>query len=185
MCNGHHFLHNRVSKNETPKVKKSLTWSSVNPKRTLPPILFPSQSFLEKLGAETIYKIVLHHHRLLQKSSIAHLYPTDDAHFLEGVAKASHFLIQALGGGDVYTSNYGSPAMCRTHAPFPIDDNAREVWLMMYKQTLHDLDFPKALIEEFWNWIEPFSLRMVTRRSEKTHLIRFPYAAMKKEFGIQ
>lgn len=180
MCNGHHFLH----KLTTTKKSESLKWSHLNSKDSLPPILFPSPSFLEKLGAENIFKIVLHHHRLLQKSSIAHMYPTDEAHFLEGVTKASHFLIEALGGEKLYTPNYGSPAMCRTHAPFEIDDESRAVWLMAYKQTLHDLSFPKELIEEFWNWIEPFSLRMVNRRSHETHLKRFLYEDMKAEFGL-
>lgn len=180
MCNGHHFLHKLV----TPKKSETLKWSSFDLKASLPPIIFPTPSFLDKVGAETIPKIVLHHHRLLQKSAIAQMYPTDDAHFLEGVTKASHFLIQALGGEKTYTYSYGPPALCRTHAPFAIDDESREVWLMMYKQTLHDLDFPKELIGEFWNWIEPFSMRMVNRRSSSVPMKRFLYEAMKEEFGI-
>ncbi|WP_263833606.1 globin [Sulfurospirillum oryzae] len=180
MCHGHHFM----QKPATPKKSATLKWSSSNVKVSLPPILFPSYQLLEKVGAENIFNIVLHHHRLLQKSSIAHLYPTDDAHFLEGVTKASHFIIEALGGEKVYTPNYGPPAMCRTHAPFVIDDESRAVWLMAYKQILHDLHFPKELIEEFWNWIEPFSLRMVNRRSHETHLKRFLYEDMKAEFGL-
>jgi hemoglobin len=180
MCNGHHFLH----KLTTPKKSEPLKWSSFDLKASLPSIIFPTPSFLGKIGAETIPKIVLHHHRLLQKSAIAQMYPTDEAHFLEGVTKASHFLIQALGGEKTYTFSYGPPALCRTHAPFAIDDESREVWLMMYKQTLHDLDFPKELIEEFWNWIEPFSMRMVNRRSSTTPMKRFLYKDMKEEFGI-
>ncbi|MDD3343059.1 MAG: globin [Sulfurospirillaceae bacterium] len=180
MCHGHHFLHQ-----SNPKPKSSqLKWSRADAKAKLPSIIRPSSHFLEKIGADTIAKIVLHHHRLLQKSSIAHLYPTDEVHFLEGVTKASQFLIEALGGGEVYTSVHGAPCMCRTHAPFSIDDHAREVWLMNYKQTLHDLCFPKELIEEFWNWIEPFSLRMVNHKSATTHLKHFSYEAMKAEFGI-
>lgn len=169
MCNGHHFLHKRT----VSKKSESLTWSSVNLKAALPPIIFPSDTFLEKVGEENIYTIVLHHHRLLQKSAISQMYPTDEAHFLDGVEKASHFLIQALGGAKNYTFHYGPPALCRTHAPFAIDDASREVWLMAYKQTLHDLHFPKELIEEFWNWIEPFSMRMVNRRSTSVPMKRF------------
>lgn len=172
MCHGHHFLQKTSAKN---KERESLKWSSVPLKVTLPPILFPSSSFLAKVGAENIFNIVLHHHRLLQQSSIAHLYPRDEAHFLEGVTKASHFLIQALGGEKAYTLSYGSPALCRTHAPFAIDDEGREVWLRMYKRTLQELHFPKELIGEFWNWIEPFSMCMVNRPSSTSHLKRFAY----------
>jgi len=180
MCNGHHFLH----KPAVSKKSESLKWGITNLKASLPLIIFPTPSFLEKVGASNIAKIVLHHHRLLQKSSIAHMYPIDEEHFLEGVSKASHFLIESLGGEKVYTYSYGPPALCRTHAPFVIDDEAREVWLMLYKQTLHDLHFPKELIKEFWDWIEPFSLRMINKRSRSTPLKRFLYEDMKKEFGI-
>ncbi|WP_333805050.1 globin domain-containing protein [Sulfurospirillum sp.] len=180
MYNGHHFLHKPVA----IKKNESLKWSNFNLKTPLPPIIFPSSNFLAKVGIDTIAKIVLHHHRLLQKSSIAHMYPTDESHFLEGVSKASHFMIEALGGEKVYTFSYGPPALCRTHAPFVIDDEARAVWLMAYKQTLHDLYFPKALIKEFWNWIEPFSLRMINKQSHSTPAKRFLYEDMKKEFGI-
>lgn len=177
MCHGHHFLHKPSASQE----REPLKWSSSPLKVTLPPIVFPSSRFLAKVGADAIEKIVLHHHRLLQKSSIAHLYPSDEAHFLEGVRKASHFLIQALGGEKIYTFNYGPPALCRTHAPFAIDDEAREVWLRMYKKTLQDLQFPEELIGEFWNWIEPFSMRMVTRPSSTSHLKRVRYEDIQVE----
>lgn len=180
MCNGHHFLH----KPTVTKKSESLKWGNFDLKTPLPPIIFPTSSFLAKVGIDVIAKIVLHHHRLLQKSSISSMYPTDESHFLEGVSKASHFLIEALGGEKVYTFSYGSPALCRTHAPFAIDDEARGVWLMLYKQTLHDLHFPKELIKEFWNWIEPFSMRMVNRRSERAPMKRFLYEDMKAEFGL-
>ena len=180
MCNGHHFLH----KPAVNKKSENLQWSRINLKAPLPPIIFPTPSFLAKVGVDRIAKIVFHHHRLLQKSSIAHLYPTDEAHFLEGVAKASHFLIEALGGEKVYTFSYGPPALCRTHAPFVIDDEARAVWLMLYKQTLHDLHFPKELIKEFWDWIEPFSMRMVNRQSSTVPIKRFLYDEIKTEFGL-
>lgn len=180
MCQGRHF----IQKPTVAKEAENFKWSHFNPKASMPPISFPSSDFLGKVGVGAIAEIVLHHHRLLQKSSIAHLYPTDEEHFLEGVSKASHFLIEALGGEKVYTFSYGPPALCRTHAPFSIDDEGREVWLMMYKQTLHDLHFPKELIKEFWNWIEPFSMRMVNRKSDTTHLKRFLYEDMKAEFGL-
>lgn len=180
MCQGRHF----IQKPTVTKEAENFKWSHFNPKASMPPILFPSPEFLGKVGVSAIAEIVLHHHHLLQKSSIAHLYPTDEEHFLEGVSKASHFLIEVLGGEKVYTFSYGPPALCRTHAPFSIDDEAREVWLMLYKQTLHDLNFPKELRGEFWNWIEPLSMRMVNRKSATTHLKRWHYADMKAEFGI-
>jgi len=163
---------------------QTVHWSSTKEHAIFPPIVRPSSGFLDAIGRENIIKIVLHHHRLLKKSSIAHLYPENEEAFIEGVNKAAHFIVQALGGGNVYTNAYGAPSMCRTHAPFAIDETAREVWLKMYIQTLHDLDFPKERIEEFWNWLEPFSLRMITRRAPNTFPRRIFFESFKKEFGI-
>ena len=179
MCQSRRFLY-RI-KQFDGKVQ-CLQWGMADVKTSLPPIAFPPKTFLEHVGTKTIATMVLHHHRLLRHSSIAHMYPSDDAQFLEGVAKATHFLIEALGGEKVYTFSYGSPMLCRTHAPFVIDEDARLVWLETYKQTLHDLDFPKELIEVFWNWIEPFSLRMVNQRSRVHLSMRMPYETVKEEF---
>lgn len=159
-----------------------LQWGMADITSMLPPIVFPPKTFLEQVGTGAIAKIVLHHHRLLRHSSISHMYPSNEAAFLEGVAKATHFLIEALGGEKIYTYSYGSPMLCRTHAPFAIDEQARFVWLEAYKQTLHDLAFPKEWIEVFWNWIESFSLRMVNQRTLLP--IRIPYETIKGEFGI-
>lgn len=168
-----------------PTVSQKVRWSATKEHAIFPPIVRPSAGFLEAIGRDNVVKMVLHHHTLLKKSSIAHLYPEDKETFMEGVSKAAHFIIEALGGGKVYTFSYGAPSMCRTHAPFAIDEAAREVWLQMYLQTLHDINFPKEHIEAFWNWIEPFSLRMITRRTPNVFPRRIFFESFKEEFGIK
>ena len=106
----------------------------------------------------------------------------DDIITTGGSALKAAQAIEALGGEKIYTYSYGSPMLCRTHAPFAIDEQASFVWLEAYKQTLHDLAFPKEWIEVFWNWIESFSLRMVNKRNLSP--MRVPYETIKGEFGI-
>ena len=161
-----------------------LKWGVADTKEFLPPLVFPPESFLKEIGNSMVTRMVLHHHTLLQNSSIAHMYPKDEDKFLEGVTKAAYFLIESLGGEKFYSCLYGAPKLCRSHAPFVIDDEARLVWLDAYKQTLHDLDFPKHYLEVFWNWLEPFSLRMVNQRLNPYLPKRIVYEDIKAEFGL-
>lgn len=140
-------------------------WSNAKEYFSLPSIIKPPKELIQLLDIKTIETIVIHHHRLLQKSEIAYLYPVDEDIFMEGVKKVTYFIIQVLGGGEIYTTTYGEPHMCKTHRPFAIDANARIVWLKLYAQTLKELHFPKEYVESFWNWLESFSLRMVNKGS--------------------
>jgi hemoglobin len=149
-----------------------------------PPVVFPSNKILKALGAEKIKAMVLHHHFLLRKSSVGELFPKDDAMFLAGTEKTAEFFIEALGGGDVFSSKHGHPALRQRHFAFTIDEKGREIWLVMYKKTLKDIDFPKELIEEFWNWVEPLSIRMINRRTTTMPPERFPFESIKAEFGL-
>ena len=162
---------------------QKLRWSASKEHMRFPPIVKPEENFLKAVGEENLLRMVIHHHRLLQKSEIAYMYPIDEEAFMEGVHKAAHFFIQALGGGNVYTKAYGAPSMCKTHAPFAIDAHAREVWLRYYAQTLQEIAFPKAYLEQFWTWIETFSLRMINRAAPNTYAKRLFFHDVQKEYG--
>jgi hemoglobin len=149
-----------------------------------PPVVFPSNKILKAVGVEKIKAMVLHHHSLLRKSSVGDLFPKDDAMFLAGTEKTAEFFIEALGGGDIFTSKHGHPALRGRHFQFTIDEKGREIWLTMYKKTLKDIDFPKEYIEEFWNWIEPLSIRMINRRTTTVPPERFYFETIKEEFGL-
>lgn len=146
-----------------------------------PEVPFPSKKTYSIMGAEKIRAMVFYHHTLLRGSSLGHLFPADDEMFAKGTEKTAEFFIEALGGGETYTQKHGHPALRMRHFPFTIDENARVIWLMMYKKTLKDLDFPKELLEEFWNWIEALSIRMINRRTTISPLERFTYSSVWKK----
>lgn len=149
-----------------------------------PPVVFPSNKILKAMGEQKIREMVLYHHTLLRKSSIGDLFPADDALFLKGTEKTADFFVEALGGGDMFSSKYGHPALRSRHFPFTIDEKAREIWLVMYKKTIKHIAFPKEYIEEFWNWIEPLSIRMINRRTTAIAPERFLFESIKAEFGF-
>ena len=161
-----------------------IKWAKTKKEILYPPVPKAPQRILEAVGAQNINALVFYHHSLLRHSPIGNLYPKDDADFLLGVQRAADFVVEAFGGGDVFTSVHGRPALCSRHAPFIIDENAREIWLMLYKQTLIETNFPKPFLEEFWNWIEPFSLCMINKKTSTLLPKRFYFSTLKSEFGL-
>jgi len=149
-----------------------------------PEVLFPSKRIYSIVGANKIREMVFYHHTLLRASAVGSLFPKDEEMFKIGTEKTAEFFIEALGGGEVYTPKHGHPALRMRHFAFTIDENARVIWLMMYKKTLKDVNFPKELIEEFWNWIEPLSIRMINRRTTAEPPQRYHFSYIKSEFGL-
>ncbi len=149
-----------------------------------PAVPFPSNRIFKTLGEENIRAMVWHHHRLLQKTTIGILFPQDEKIFKIAIDKASDFFVEALGGEQLFTHQHGEPHLRMRHFPFDIDEDAREIWIAMYKKTLKDIDFPKELLEEFWNWIEPLSIRMINRRTTMDAPKRHYWSDVKSEFGL-
>lgn len=139
-----------------------------------PKVPFPDTCLYHTWGEENIRKMVRYHHGLLRKSAIGNLFPADDTMFTFATEKTADFFVEALGGEKGYTPVHGHPALRMRHFHITIDEKGREIWLMMYKKTINDLQMPKECIEKFWNWIEPLSIRMINRRTTvapiETHL---------------
>ena len=119
--------------------------------------------------------MVEYHHGLLRKSSIGNFFSSDDAAFDFATKKTADFFVEALGGEKVYSLVYGHPALRMRHFHMTIDEKSREIWLMMYKKTIKDLAMPAEFVEEFWNWIEPLSIRMINRRTTVLDIPRFTF----------
>jgi len=147
-----------------------------------PEVPFPSKRIYAALGDEKIYEMVHHHHSLLRKSAIGAMFPADEAAFDAATMKTAAFFIEATGGPSLFSDAFGHPALRERHFRFLIDEKARDIWLMMYKKTLKEIGFPKEHVEEFWNWIEPLSIRMINRRTGFEAPTRYPFAAIAHEF---
>lgn len=143
-----------------------------------PEVPFPTHALSIEWGDENIRAMVRHHHILLRKSSIGNLFPNSDSAFAFATEKAADFFVEALGGEKAYTPANGHPSLRMRHFHITIDEKGREIWLMLYKKTIKDLNMPGHLIEEFWNWIEPLSIRMINRRTTVAPIERFPYRSV-------
>ena len=148
-----------------------------------PEVPFPSKKIYAAMGETGVMQMVQHHHNLLRKSAIGSMFPSDDTAFNAATQRTAAFFIEATGGPSLFSDIHGHSALRERHFKFLIDEKAREIWLMMYKKTLKEIDFPKEHIEEFWNWIEPLSIRMINRRTSFETPTRYPFDAIAHEFG--
>lgn len=149
-----------------------------------PAVPFPSNKIFKALGEEKIRAMVWHHHQLLLKTKVGKLFPANEEAFKMAIDKSADFFVEALGGSDVFTSVHGEPHLRMRHFKIPIDENDREIWLGMYKKTLKETEFPREHLEEFWNWIEPLSIRMINRRTNMENIKRHYWSDVKREFII-
>lgn len=147
-----------------------------------PPVPFPSAHVLEALGEARLRALVRHHHKLLRESEIAHLFAPDPAEFEALVEVIADYVIEACGGARSYTEARGEACMRTRHFPFTIDERGREVWLEKLCHALIDNGFPSDIRQEYWNWMEPFSIRMINRRTAKAQPLRLSWTEAVQRF---
>ncbi len=147
-----------------------------------PSVAFPSNRIFKTMGESAIREMVWHHHELLLKTKVGKLFPANEEAFKMVVDKTADFFVEALGGDDVFTTLHGEPKLRVRHFKIPIDENDREIWLSVYKKTLKEINFPKQHLEEFWNWIEPLSIRMINRRTNMQNIKRHYWNEVKSSF---
>lgn len=148
-----------------------------------PPVPFPSNKIFKAIGEDRIREMVWHHHRLLAKTKVGNIFPQDEEGFKMAVNKSADLFVEALGGEPIFTKQHGGFHLRMRHFTVPIEENDREIWLAMYKKTLKEISFPKEHLEEFWNWIEALSIRMINRRTTMDGIKRHYWSNVKKELG--
>jgi hemoglobin len=148
----------------------------------LPAVTFPAR-VLEVAGEEKLRQAVRRHHQRLLATPIAALFPADEAQFAVLVERVADFFVEACGGDSGYTERNGKMCMRTRHFPFTVDEASREIWLEQLFLTLDEVDFPVEVRDEYWTWLEAFSVRMINRRTMRGQPARIPYVAAQSRFG--
>lgn len=172
-CGGH-----RAS--ATPEVGRRVPASH---EMDMPEVPFPSARVLAVAGAERLRELVRHHHGLLRQSPIGHLFAADDAEFAALVERIADYVVEICGGPALFTPLNGNTCMRTRHFPFSIDERGREIWLEKLYQAIEETGFPEELREEYWAWMEPFTVRMINRRTTKAQPVHLPYALARARFA--
>jgi hemoglobin len=186
MCDGHRMTNNTESHScacnghQGSEVGRTVDAAT---ELILPAVPFPSRRVLEIAGEDTLRQVVRRHHALLQASPIAELFTKDPWAFAKLAEKVADFVVESCGGATTYSEQNGGTCMRTRHFPFSIDERSRETWLAALFQAMVDVGFPAEVSEEYWNWLEAFSVRMVNRRTMKSQPARLPFIMAQLRFG--
>lgn len=125
----------------------------------------PNPEIFVCMGQEAIFKMLEDFYLELEKSPIRHLFPTD---MVTASKRSAAFFVFILGGPPLYQQQFGPPMMRKRHMPFPIDEEARQVWLSCFRHVLENADqkysFPMEHMAGFWNFLDRFSAWMVNTK---------------------
>ena len=156
-------------------VGEEVRWVEASHELDFPPVPFPSRRIFDTAGEALLRKLVRRHHERLRAGPLGALFPADDKTFYVGIDRTADYIVEACGGPALFARHGGPTCMRTRHFPFTIDEAARETWLAELWQTFAEVGFPPEIRQEYWNWAEPFSLRMINRRTQRVQPLRYAF----------
>lgn len=127
-----------------------------------PPQKPVDRGLYQKLGEDAIRRMLSLHYRNLGDTSIRDMFPED---LEEAAQRSADFFIQIMGGPAYFNERYGPPRMRMRHQPFPITEEARQLWMQCFREALDELPFPEEDRPDFEEFLESFSRWMVNTAS--------------------
>ena len=131
-----------------------------------PQVAPPSREIFSVMGEENIFRMLADFYAELEQSSIRAMFPRD---MERASRKSAMFFVGLLGGPPLYHEKYGSPMLRARHTHFPIDEEAREVWVDCFEKVMvgasEKYNFPAEHLPIFQTFIREFSGWMVNKRS--------------------
>jgi hemoglobin len=114
------------------------------------------------IGEEGFTRLVAAFYRQVPKDEIlGPMYPPKD---LEGAEMRMRlFLIQRFGGPDTYSQTRGHPRLRARHMPFPIDQAARDRWMLLMENAMSQADLPAEAVGVLRKFFTDASTHMMNR----------------------
>ena len=91
------------------------------------------------------------------------MYPAKD--LADAEQRLRDFLIGRFGGPMRYVEQRGHPRLRMRHAPFPIDQRARDRWMQLMKRALKEVDFPAEVTQLLHAFFEHTATFMINRQT--------------------
>jgi hemoglobin len=112
-----------------------------------------AQTFYEEIGGfETFRRIVAKFYEGVAGDEVLRpLYPDEDLGPAE--ERFLHFLVQYWGGPTTYSERRGHPRLRMRHAPFPVDERARDRWLTHFRAGLDVAGLTPEQDAQFWAYV--------------------------------
>ncbi len=110
----------------------------------------PEKTPYARLGGEAaVRKLVARFYELMdtlpEAQKIRALHPADLSGSTEKLFK---FLSGWLGGPPLYQEEYGHPRLRARHSPFPVDEAARDAWMLCMKTAFEEMDIEDELLKQ-------------------------------------
>jgi hemoglobin len=117
------------------------------------------------MGEANIFQLCADFYARIGQSPIRIMFSDD---LPEASKRLASFFVGLLGGPPLYQQRHGDPRMRARHLAFPINEEARRIWVDCFKRTLEGAgqkyQFPPEHLPGFIAFLEEFSSWMVNRK---------------------
>ncbi|MCA9016902.1 MAG: globin [Planctomycetaceae bacterium] len=116
------------------------------------------EEFYDHLGEEKLQQLIAAFYQRVQTDEILKpMYPADDMAGAE--YRLKEFLVYRLGGPQRYLDERGHPALRMRHAPFAINQSARDRWMKLMNSAMDETELPaevRQTLESFFDQMATF-----------------------------
>ena len=115
-----------------------------------------------RVGEEGFRRLVRAFYRQVPEDDVlGPLYPRGD--FAGAEERLRDFLIFRFGGPERYIERRGHPRLRMRHAPFPVDQAARDRWMQLMRKALAEAEFPEDARQILVSYFESTATAMMNR----------------------
>jgi hemoglobin len=127
------------------------------------PSLPSARTFYAEIGGEPTFRaLVARFYAGVREDPILRpMYPADDWEGAE--TRLRMFLEQYWGGPRTYSEDRGHPRLRMRHAPFAVDDKARDAWLSHMRDAVDSLELSAEQDATLWGYLEMAARSMQNR----------------------
>jgi hemoglobin len=109
-------------------------------------MIIPENQVYALIGDDGFERLVAAFYRQVPTDSIlGPMYPADDLSGAEH--RLRQFLIFRFGGPQTYIAERGHPRLRLRHAPFKIDQAARDRWMELMERSLNEAQLPQDAVD--------------------------------------
>ncbi|WP_127504575.1 globin [Actinoplanes solisilvae] len=118
-------------------------------------------SFFDAIGGEPTFRRLVDkfYEGVATDPLLRPMYPEEDLG--PAADRLTLFLMQYWGGPNTYSSTRGHPRLRMRHAPFVVDEKARDAWLEHMRNAVDSLGLPQAQHDQLWDYLERAAYFMV------------------------
>ena len=122
-----------------------------------------ARTFYAEIGGEPAFRTLVQrfYAGVREDPVLRPMYPADDWEAAE--TRLRMFLEQYWGGPTTYSENRGHPRLRMRHAPFAIDDTARDAWLSHMRAAVDSLELTAEQDATLWGYLEMAARSMQNR----------------------